>query len=239
MTEEIEKGERIAKFMANAGLCSRRIAETWIVAGRVKVNGIVIEDLGRRVSEKDEVMVDNKPISKVEQLRVWLYHKPAGIVTTHRDPQGRKTVFESLPSDMPRVISVGRLDLNSEGLLILTNNGEYARSMELPTTGLARTYRVRAYGAFEQEYISKLERGMIVDGINYGKILCDLEPDGEGRNFWLKMTLFEGKNREIRKILSALGLQVNRLIRISYGQYNLENLQAGQVKEVQPIKFVL
>jgi 23S rRNA pseudouridine2605 synthase len=229
------EGERIAKFMANAGLCSRRVAETWILAGRVKVNGEIIADLGRRISQKDSVEVDNKPIGKVDGLRVWLYHKPSGLVTTHKDPAGRPTVFDNLPPDMPRVISVGRLDLNSEGLLILTNNGQYSRKLELPSSGIARSYRVRAYGQFKPEFIDMLAKGMTIDGVNYGKVIVEKESHVDGKNFWLKMTLFEGKNREIRKLLAALNLQVNRLIRVAYGEYKLGDLKSGEVIEVTPV----
>jgi 23S rRNA pseudouridine2605 synthase len=236
-SEQMADGERIAKYMANGGLCSRRMAETWILAGRVKVNGEVIADLGRRINEGDMVLVDNKPVKKDKEIRVWIYHKPVGLVTTHRDPAGRPTVFESLPKNMPRVISVGRLDLNSEGLLLLTNNGEFSRYMELPATGLARQYRVRAYGHFKLEYVDMLAKGMTVDGVHYGKVIIEQEPNPDGKNFWLKMTLFEGKNREIRKLLAALDLQVSRLIRTSYGEYKLGNLPVGEVIEVKPIQF--
>jgi len=232
----IEKKERIAKKMADAGLCSRREAERWILAGRVKVNGQKLLTPACVIGDKDEVLIDGKPLKNKQKIRVWLYHKPCGLVTTYKDPQGRPTVFDSLPKSLGRVISVGRLDLNSEGLLVLTNDGSLARYMELPKTGLKRTYRVRVHGMVTGEVLSRLSKGVKIDGISYAP--CDIQVEKHsGTNTWLVMTLKEGKNREIRRMMKFFGLEVSRLIRISYGPYELKDLPKGKVREVPCVLF--
>jgi len=225
------KGERIAKRMARAGVCSRRDAERLIAEGRVKLNGKVLESPAINVSEFDKIEVDGIRVGKKEPTRLWRYHKPKGLVTSHRDESGRATVFEHLPEDLPRVVSVGRLDLNSEGLLLLTNNGELARHLELPSTAWTRKYRVRAFGDMTPEKIEALKKGVRVDGIQYGPIEAALERE-QGDNVWITMVLTEGKNREIRKVLDFLGLTVNRLIRTSYGPFHLGKLLEGDAEEV-------
>jgi 23S rRNA pseudouridine2605 synthase len=225
--------QRIAKLIARAGLCSRRDAERWIIDGRVKVNGQIISSPALDVSPKDKILVDNELVKITEPTKLWIYHKPAGLVTSHSDPEGRETVFEHIDKSIGRVISVGRLDLTSEGLLLLTNDGELARKLELPATGLARVYRARAFGKITQEELDGLKKGIEVDGVKYGKIDALLEFD-ESKNIWIRVILHEGKNREIRKVLGALGLKVNRLIRLSYGPYNLGDLPRGELKEVSP-----
>ena len=231
-----EKKERIAKKMAEAGLCSRREAERWIAAGRVRVNGRKLETPACIVGDEDVVLVDGKPLKTKEKTRVWLYHKPTGLVTTARDPQGRPTVFEKLPKSLPRVISVGRLDLNSEGLLLLTNDGEWARKMELPSSHLERTYRVRVHGNLTKEVLGRLAKGVKIDGVQYAPAHVELEKK-QGTNTWVRMTLTEGKNREIRRLMAFFGLEVAKLIRISYGPYELGELKAGEVKEVPCVLF--
>jgi 23S rRNA pseudouridine2605 synthase len=223
---------RIAKAMARAGLCSRREAERWIAEGRVNVNGRLLTTPAFEVSAKDKVLVDGKPLPTAEPPRLWRYYKPRGLVTTHSDPQGRPTVFQSLPEDMPRVVSVGRLDFNSEGLLLLTNDGALARHMELPSTGWLRRYRVRAHGRVAQEQLDKLKDGIEIEGVRYGPIEASLD-SVQGANTWLTMGLREGKNREVRRILGHVGLDVNRLIRISYGPFQLLDLKPG---EAEPVK---
>lgn len=223
--------ERIAKRLARAGVCSRRDAEKLVAAGKVKVNGVILDSPAFNVAEDDKIEVDGKPLQKKEQTRLWLYHKPRGLVTTHRDEQGRATIFEKLPPGMPRVVSVGRLDLNSEGLLLLTNDGELSRKFELPSTGLPRQYRVRALGKITQEKLDRLAEGITVDGIHYGPIGAVVD-ENKGANVWLTMTLHEGKNREIRRVLEHLGLSVNRLIRTAYGPFGLGGLEPGEVEEV-------
>jgi len=224
--------ERIAKVMARAGLCSRREAETWILAGRVAVNGETLTSPAFTVSPRDEIAVDGKPLPGRERTRLFLYHKPKGLVTTNRDERDRATVFAALPKHLPRVVSVGRLDLNSEGLLLLTNDGGLKRILELPETGWQRRYRVRANGRVTQEALDRLAKGITVDGIEYGPIKAVLDR-AQGANSWLTMSLREGKNREIRNVLRALGLAVNRLIRVSYGPFQLGELKPGGVEEVK------
>ena len=226
-------GQRIAKVMARAGLCSRREAERWIEEGRVKVNGEKILTPALAVTDSDEVIVDGKPLPVKQPTRMWMYHKPAGLVTTARDEKGRPTVFDNLPKDMPRVISIGRLDLNSEGLLLLTNDGELARKLELPATGWKRVYRVRVRGRVDEEKLHKIADGVTVDGVRYGPIEAVLE-NQQGSNAWIKITLQEGKNREIRRVMEHLGYAVNRLIRVSYGKFDLGTLARGEVEEIPP-----
>jgi 23S rRNA pseudouridine2605 synthase len=225
-------GHRIAKAMAQAGLCSRRDAERWIVAGRVAVNGKTIHSPALNIGPDDKVVVDGKPLAEPELTRLWRYHKPRGLVTTHRDPQGRPTVFDNLPADLPRVISVGRLDTNTEGLLLLTTDGELARHLELPTTGWLRRYRVRAHGRITQAKLDRLKDGLEIDGIRYGSIEATLEST-KGANCWIAIGLREGKNREVRNVLASLGLTVNRLIRVSYGPFQLLDLKPGEVEQVK------
>ena len=227
-----DKGERIAKVLARAGIASRRDAERLIEAGRVKVNGRLLTTPAFKVTDKDVVLYDNKPIAPQDPPRIWRYHKPTGLVTTHKDPQGRPTVFQNLPKDLPRVISVGRLDLTSEGLLLLTNDGGLARALELPSTGWARRYRARAYGKVDQYALDKLKHGIKIDGIPTGPIEAVLDKQ-QGDNAWISVTIREGKNREIRRALDSLGLKVNRLIRLSYGPFQLGPLEKGAVEEVK------
>jgi 23S rRNA pseudouridine2605 synthase len=224
---------RIAKALARAGLCSRREAERWIEEGRVSVNGETLKSPARDVSPRDKVVVDGNPLPSPEPPRLWRYHKPKGLVTTHRDPQGRPTVFDSLPPEVPRVISIGRLDFNTEGLLLLTNDGALARHLELPATGWLRRYRVRAHGSVTQEALDQLKDGIEIAGIRYGPIEAILEKP-QGTNVWLVIGLREGKNREVRTILEHLGLTVNRLIRVSFGPFQLFDLAPGAVDAVKP-----
>ncbi|MFN3867533.1 MAG: pseudouridine synthase, partial [Hyphomicrobiaceae bacterium] len=223
---------RIAKAMARAGLCSRRAAARWIALGRVSVNGQVLRTPGVEVSAKDIVLVDGHPLPMAEPVRMWRYHKPRGLVTTHADPEGRATVFENLPPELPRVISIGRLDYNTEGLLLLTNDGALARHLELPSTGWLRRYRVRAHGRVDQADLDKLKNGIEIDGVRYGPVEASLD-SLQGANVWLTVALREGKNREVRRILEHLGLSVNRLIRVSYGPFQLLDLPTGQVDAVK------
>jgi len=225
------EAERIAKFLARAGVCSRRDAERLIADGRVKLNGKVLDTPAVKVTAADIVLVDGRQVGAAEATRMWLYHKPSGLVTTHRDPAGRPTVFQNLPEGMPRVISVGRLDLTSEGLLLLTNDGELARRLELPANGWLRRYRARAFGRVSQEELDTLKNGITVEGVRYGSIDAKLERGG-GANSWIQVSITEGKNREVRRVLDALGLRVNRLIRVSYGPFQLGTLPPGAVEEV-------
>lgn len=226
-----ETGERIAKRLARAGLCSRRDAERWIAEGRVAVNGRVLDSPACVVTEADRIMVDGQPLPQAAAAQIWRYHKPAGLVTTARDELGRDTVFDRLPAELGRVISIGRLDLNTEGLLLLTNDGGLARHLELPATGWPRRYRVRVHGTPDPVRLARLADGIIVDGIEYGPIQAELDRE-QGSNAWLTLTLREGKNREIRKVLEHLGLTVNRLIRVAYGPFQLGKLERGQVEEI-------
>ncbi len=223
---------RIAKALARAGLCSRREAERWIGDGRVAVNGEVLRSPARDVGASDRILVDGKELPSPEPPRLWRYHKPRGLVTTHADPQGRKTVFESLPAHMPRVISIGRLDFNTEGLLLLTNDGALARHLELPATGWLRRYRVRAHGAIAQAALDGLKNGIEISGTRYGPIEATLDKV-QGSNVWLTIGLREGKNREVRTVLERLDLTVNRLIRISFGPFQLLDLAPGTVEPVK------
>ena len=225
-------GERIAKVIARSGLCSRRDAEVLIGEKRVSVNGAVIESAALDVSPSDKVLVDGKPLAMREPPRLWRYHKPKGRVTTHKDPEGRPTVFDALPENLPRLISVGRLDFNTEGLLLLTNDGDLARHLELPSTGWTRRYRVRAFGQIEQSKLDELAAGLRTDGVNYGPIEATLERE-KGDNVWITLSIREGKNREVRRIMEHLGLSVNRLIRVSFGPFMLGDIEPGQIEEVK------
>ena len=222
---------RIAKVMAAAGLCSRREAERWIEAGRVSVNGELLKTPAVLVGPKDTVAVDGNPIAGPSEVRLWKHHKPRGRVTTHRDPEGRPTLFAALPPDLPRVVSIGRLDYNTEGLILLTTSGALARHMELPATGWLRRYRVRAKGRIGQADLNRLAQGITVEGVRYGAIEAMLDTQ-KGANCWLTIGIREGKNREVRRVLNHLGLDVNRLIRISYGPFQLGNLPEGEIEEV-------
>jgi 23S rRNA pseudouridine2605 synthase len=226
-----DRGERVAKVIAASGLCSRREAEAWIAAGRVAVNGAVLATPACVVGPADVVTVDGSPLPERPVVRLWRYHKPAGLVTTHADPQARPTVFDRLPSGLGRVISVGRLDLTSEGLLLLTNSGPLARRLELPATAWIRRYRVRAHGSVTAAALATLAAGVTIDGIRYGPIEAALDRV-KGSNVWLTLALKEGKNREVRNVLTHLGLRVGRLIRIAYGPFQLGGLPEGEVAEV-------
>lgn len=232
MTSDQEKGDRIAKVMARAGLCSRRDAERWITEGRVSVNGTKLTSPALVVGPQDQILVDDKPLPMKDRTRLWLYHKPKGLVSSNKDSEGRPTVFANLPKEMPRVISIGRLDINTEGLLLLTNDGALARHLELPSTGWLRRYRVRAFGRITQAELDKLADGIAIEGILYGGIEAQLERE-QGSNIWLTLGLREGKNREVKKILEHLGLVVNRLIRISYGPFQLGELETGLTREIR------
>lgn len=230
---EKPKGDRIAKIMARAGLCSRRDAERWIMEGRVKVHGQVIDTAATIIEDASSIRVDGKPLPAKENPKLWRYHKPAGLVTTHKDEEGRPTVFDDMPPGMPRVISIGRLDLNSEGLLLLTNDGGMARELELPSTGWVRTYRVRVFGHVTQEILDTVKDGCKVEGIRYGPVAASIEKK-TGRNAWLIVSLTEGKNREIRQVMRHLDLHVNRLIRTAYGPFRIGELERSEVREVSP-----
>ena len=225
-------GDRIAKVIARAGLASRREAETWIAAGRVSVNGAIISSPALNVTPSDQIAVDGAPLRARERTRLFLYHKPRGLMTTHSDPEGRDTIFRALPKGLPRLISVGRLDINTEGLLLLTNDGGLARILELPVTGWLRRYRVRALGRVQQEALDRLRGGITLDGVRYGPIEATLDRE-QGANVWLTFGIREGKNREVRKVLESLGLKVNRLIRVAFGPFDLGDLDDGAVKEVE------
>ena len=232
MTDKTPPGDRIAKVLARAGVASRREAERMIEAGRVTVNGKAIDSPALNVTAMDRITVDGKPLAEPEKPRLWLYHKPAGLVTTERDEKGRKTVFDALPEGMPRVMSVGRLDLNSEGLLLLTNDGEIKRRMELPSTGWLRRYRVRVRGYPTDDTLKPLRDGLTVDRITYQPMTITLDRQ-QGGNAWLTVSIREGKNREIRRAMEAVNLTVNRLLRLSYGPFQLGDLKAGAVEEVR------
>jgi 23S rRNA pseudouridine2605 synthase len=233
-------GERIAKVMARAGLASRREAEAWIAAGRVAVNGKVITSPALNVTASDRIVVDGAPLPRRERTRLFRYHKPRGLVTTNSDPEGRPTIFAALPKDLPRLISIGRLDINTEGLLLLTNDGGLARVLELPATGWLRRYRVRALGRIMQPALDRLRAGITVDGVHYGPIEATLDRE-QGANVWLTVGIREGKNREVRKVLETLDLKVNRLIRVTFGPFELGGLDEGAVEEVntQAVKAAL
>ncbi len=231
------EGERVAKVIARAGLCSRREAERWIGEGRVSVDGQVITSPALNVTPAQGIAVDGRPLPTAERRRLWRYHKPPGVLTTHADPQGRPTVFEQLPEALGRVIAIGRLDMSSEGLLLLTNDGALARWISLPSTGWLRRYRVRAFGHVDDADLARLKAGITLNGMAYGPIEARIDAV-KGANVWLNVALREGKNREVRVVLEHLGLKVNRLIRISYGPFQLGSLPRGEVAAV-PGKVLL
>ncbi len=235
-------GERVAKALARAGVASRREVERYIAEGRVGLNGRTLDTPAMKVEPGDVLTVDGQPVAAAEPTRVWRYHKPVGLLTSNKDPQGRPTVFEALPTGLPRVISVGRLDLNSEGLLLLTNDGGLARALELPANAWVRQYRARAYGRATQEMLDRLKDGITVEGVEYGPIQARLDKvqrgggytEGSSANCWISVSLHEGKNREVRRVLEALGLKVNRLVRLAYGPFALTTLPLGALEEVGP-----
>lgn len=232
-TAETPKGERIAKVIARAGIASRREAERLITAGRVTVNGKVIDRAALNVTAEDRITVDGRALDAPAPPRMWLYHKPVGLVSTARDEKGRKTIYDDLPDDMPRVMSVGRLDINSEGLLLLTNDGALKRRLELPATGWMRRYRVRLRGRPEDASFAPLREGLVVDGERFQPMTVTLDRQ-QGANAWATVAIREGKNREVRRAMAAVGLSVNRLIRVSYGPFQLGQLKPGAVEEIRP-----
>ena len=223
--------ERIAKKLSRAGVCSRREAERWIAEGRIKVNNVILSTPATNVSEKDKILVDNIPLPKPSLTKIWRFHKPKGCLVTENDPKGRKTIFQILPKSLPRVISVGRLDYDSEGLLLLTNDGEISRKLELPSTGWLRKYKVRVHGIVDKSTLLKIKDGIKLDNFKTGPIEASLEIQ-KGTNAWILIGIREGKNREIRRIMDHLGYPVNRLIRLSYGPFQLGNLKSGEVLEI-------
>ncbi|MCE3255290.1 MAG: pseudouridylate synthase family protein [Rickettsiaceae bacterium] len=229
MEKEI-KGQRIAKVIARSGICSRREAEQLIAEGRVKVNGEVIDTPATIITDHS-IKIDDKLLAAKQPPRVWVFHKPRGLITTNKDPKARKNIFEILPKNLPRVVTVGRLDINTEGLLLLTNDGEIARYVELPSSKWTRVYRARVFGKIDMERLKKIQKGITIDGVRYGGIKVEMEQERDF-NSWLKISLTEGKNREIKKVLEFFGLQVSRLIRISFGPFHLGGLPVGEVKEV-------
>ncbi len=231
MTPTADRGERIAKWLARAGVASRRDAERLLAEGLVTLNNIRVTHPATFVTPGDIVVVDGDVVDAPERTRLWRYHKPVGLVTTHRDPQGRPTVFEKLPPGLPRVVSVGRLDLTSEGLLLMTNDGTLARKLELPATGWIRRYRVRVHGVPDQQRLAALAKGVTIGGERYGPIDAGLD-SRKGDNAWLTVSLHEGRNREIRRVMAHLGLAVTRLIRIAYGPFQLGTLERGTAAEV-------
>ncbi len=235
MTDDIEKaqkGERIAKMLARAGVGSRRAVERMIEAGMVKQGDQVITTPATLIFSVEGITVDGMAVKPPEPTKIWKYHKPAGRMTTYYDPEGRPTVFEAMPENMPRVLSVGRLDLNTEGLLLLTNDGELARWLELPSTGWLRTYKVRCHGYFDREKVAEIRRGITIDDVKYRGVKININENREKSNIWLTIGIKEGKNREVRKLLEYIGLQVTRLIRLSYGPFELENMARGEIQEV-------
>jgi 23S rRNA pseudouridine2605 synthase len=224
-------GERIAKLIARAGICSRRDAEKLIAEGRVLLDGEKVTSPALNIGPNHVVSVDGKPLGEPDPARLWRYHKPSGMVTSHRDPQGRATVFANLPKTLPRVVSVGRLDYNSEGLLLLTNDGDLARRLELPAAGWTRKYRARLFGKVTQKELDRLAEGVTIDGVKYGPIVADLERS-KGMHSWASVGLKEGKNREVKRVMESLGLKVSRLIRIQFGPFHLGHLAEGAVEEI-------
>ncbi|APL93855.1 rRNA pseudouridine synthase [Sphingobium indicum] len=230
--------QRIAKLLARAGVASRREVERMIEEGRITLNGEAVSTPATLLSSLHGVAVDGNPVAAPAPARLFLFHKPSGFLTTERDPRGRPTIYDKLPPDLPRVMPIGRLDMTTEGLLLLTTDGEFKRQMELPSTGVPRTYRARAFGEVSQNQLEDLFDGLEIDGIRYGRIEANLERR-TGRNQWIEMTLTEGKNREVRRVLEHLGLQVNRLIRTSYGPFHLGELASGAVEEVRQHDLVV
>lgn len=226
---------RLNKKIAALGVCSRRDADELIKNGQVKVNDTIVENLGTQVLDSDVIEVNGQKLTNIIQpTRVWLYHKPKGLVVSHRDNLSRQTIFDSLPESLPRVISVGRLDMSSEGLLLLTNDSNYARKLELPENNQVRVYKVRVFGTVNKNLLAKISQGVKIDGVQYRK--CNIEVTKLSHpNSWLQISLYEGKNREVRKLMEYIDLQVNRLIRVQYGPYHLKNLPVGEIKEVKPI----
>lgn len=232
MVEEKEnKGQRIAKIIANSGYCSRREAERLIADGIVKVNGKIIDNPAILITDQS-IKINDKLINPKQKPKIWIFHKPKNTIVSNNDPQNRQTIFDILPENLPRVITIGRLDINTEGLLLLTNNGAIARHIELPQTAWSRNYRVRVFGRVNMNELKKLEKGIKINGIKYGSIKVEMEREGDF-NSWLKVSLKEGKNREIKKVLEYFGLQVNRLIRISFGPFQLGSLAVGEVKAIE------
>ncbi|MFI4983676.1 MAG: pseudouridine synthase [Rickettsiales bacterium] len=223
--------ERIAKVIARRGYCSRRDAEELIFNGQVKLDGIVVTTPATKVAADANIEIEGHNLDKKTQTRLWIFHKPKGCLTTSRDTHDRPTIYDFLPEDLPRVITIGRLDFNTEGLLLLTNDGEFARQFELPSSNLDRVYRVRAFGEIEKNMLSQLAKGIEIDGVQYRPVRCEID-SSKGDNHWLTMTLTEGKNREIRKVLEYFGLKVNRLIRLKYGNYSLGSLPTSALNEV-------
>lgn len=234
--EDTRDGERIAKRLARAGLCSRREAERWIAAGRVGVDGKTIDTPATIVTDASRISVDGKPVGAAEPARLWRYNKPTGLICTNNDPEGRRTIFDDLPKNLPRVITIGRLDLTSEGLMLLTNDGALARRLELPSTGWTRRYRARVFGRVDEDALARLEKGVTIDGVRYGSVRARLDR-AQGANAWLTISIKEGKNREVRRVLEHLGLTVNRLIRVAYGPFQTGHLKPGEV-EVVPGKVL-
>lgn len=233
------KGERIAKVLARAGIGSRRAVERMIEARMVKINDYVVESPATLITSVEGITVDGQKVEEPEPARLWIYHKPTGRLTTYYDPEGRPTIFEALPANMPRVISVGRLDLNTEGLLLLTNDGGLARWLELPSTGWVRTYRVRVNGRFHHKRLEEISKGVTIEGINYRKVEIELDERKEGVNQWLTIKIREGKNREVRKLLEYAGMTVTRLLRTSYGPFELKKIQRGSIEEIAKSELLI
>ncbi len=232
-TDDPARGDRIAKYLSRAGVASRRDAEKMLAEGAIRLNGTTVTHPATFVAPGDIVQVNGKVIDPPDRTRMWRYHKPEGLVTTHRDPEGRPTVFDKLRQQLPRVISVGRLDITSEGLLLLTNDGALARRLELPATGWIRRYRVRVFGVPNAAALASLARGVTVEGVRYGPIEAAVDARS-GDNTWLSVSLREGRNREIRRVMAHLGLSVSRLIRVAYGPFQLGTLERGGIEEIPP-----
>ena len=235
-SETRPEGERIAKFLARVGVASRRAIEAMILERRIAVNGLVLESPATFVTAASKITVDGKPVGEKQPTRLWRYYKPRGLMTTNRDPQGRPTVFENLPKTLPRVVTIGRLDMDTEGLLLLTNDGELARKLELPANGWKRTYRVRVHGRPDPKKIAALQSGVDIEGVSYRAIAATVDRQ-TGANCWLTVTLTEGKNREVRRVFEFLQCPVNRLIRVAFGPFELGKLELGQVEEVPTAKL--
>lgn len=236
--ENAPKGERIAKMLARSGVGSRRAVERMIAAGMVKLDGEPITTPATLITTVKGITVDGMVVQPPEPTKIWKYHKPAGRMTTYYDPEGRPTVFEAMPENMPRVLSVGRLDLNTEGLLLLTNDGELARWLELPSTGWVRTYKVRCHGYFDREKVDEIRRGITIDDVKYRGVRININESREKSNIWLTISITEGKNREVRKLLEYIGLQVTRLIRLSYGPFEVDQMMRGDILEI-PVKEMM